>query len=337
MQANVDKLKSERKNHRRFKAQNGEDSFKYRLIGENGRNFNLYCPPGCTLKNASGGYIGEIDNEQDEVTLPLGGDGGCKENDYIGRMGTKMPVIVDLKLLSDVGLVGYPNAGKSTLLKALTRARPKIANVPFTTLTPNIGVIEYPDFRKISIADLPGLVKDAHQDIGLGHKFLKHIVRTKMLIFVIAAERLITVERKNGYSPIEILLTLIKEIELYDDQLLNKPTILLLSKCDKPNSEYVYQRFLEDVERVKDLDFSNVSLPSRHLPDRMMEFDFVLPISSKTSFNIRELQQKLREQIDFHFEDELKEKGLIQTYEESVEKEKEERKRWMKDSDPVIL
>lgn len=333
----MDKLRSERKNQRRFKAQNGEDSFKYRLVGEDGRDFHIYCPPGCTLKNMEGGYIGEIDKEHDEVTLPLGGEGGCKENNYIGRMGTKMPVIVDLKLLSDAGLVGYPNAGKSTLLKALTRAKPKIANVPFTTLTPNIGVIEYPDFRQISIADLPGLVKDAHQDFGLGHKFLKHIVRTKMLVFVIAAERLITMEREKGYSPIEILLMLIKEIELYDDHLLNKPAVLLLSKCDKPNSEYVYERFLEDVQRVKELDFSKVSLSSQYLPNRMMEFDFVLPISSKTSFNIRELQRMLREQIDFHFEDELKEKGLIQTYTESVEKEKEVKKRWQKDDDHVIL
>lgn len=337
LQAKLNKLKSERLNHRRFKAQNGEDSFKYRLVGDNGRDFTIYCPPGCTLKNADGGYIGEIDKEHDQVVLPLGGEGGCKENNYIGRMGTRTPVVVDLKLFSDVGLVGYPNAGKSTLLKAMTRAKPKIANVPFTTLTPNIGIVEYPDFRQISIADLPGLVKDAHQDIGLGHKFLKHILRTKLLVFVIAAERLITVEKANGYSPIEILLTLIREIELYDAMILNKPAILLLSKCDKPDSEQVYQTFLEDVQKVKNLDFSGIGLSAEYLPNRMIEFDFVMPISSKTSFNIKGLQKRLREQIDFHFEDELKEKGLIQTYEQVAEKEKSAKKRWMKDDDDPIV
>ena len=331
LQVNLNKLKAEPMNQRRFKAQNGEDSFKYRLVGQDGRDFNIYCPPGCTLKNAEGGYIGEIDNEHDQVILPLGGEGGCKENDYIGRMGTRMPVTIDLKLLSDVGLVGYPNAGKSTLLKALTRAKPKIANVPFTTLTPNIGIIEYPDFRRVSIADLPGLVKDAHQDVGLGHRFLKHIVRTKLLMFVIAAEQLITVEKADGYSPIEILLTLIKEIELYDQMILAKPAILVLSKCDKPNSEAVYRKFLEDLRRVKALDFSCAGLSAENLPHRMIDFDFVLPVSSKTSFNIRELQQSLREQIDHHFEAILKEKGLIQTYEAAVEKAKSAKKRSGKD------
>ena len=334
LKSNLAKLKAQRKS---FKGKNGEDSFKYKLVGTNGGHFTIYCPAGCTFKNVDGGFLGEIDKEHDEIVMPIGGEGGRKENNYIGRLGVKMPVIIDLKLISDVGLVGYPNAGKSTLLKALTRAKPKIANIPFTTLTPNIGVIEYSDYRKISIADLPGLIKDAHLDVGLGHKFLKHILRTKLLLFVIAAEQFTTLERKDGYSPIEILLTLIKEIEMYDDTILNKPAILLLSKFDKRFAKNIYDKFLDDLERIKKSDFSTIRLSRNHIPNRLISFDFVLPVSSKTSWNINGLQKKLRDQIDNHFEHYLRSKGRVQTFVESVEKENNNLKKKKKEDELAII
>lgn len=333
LKANVEKLKA---NNKKFKSIDGENSAKYKLIGEDGRDLKIYCPPGCTIKNRDGGYIGEVDEMCNEVVLPVGGEGGCKENNYIGRMGTRMSVIIDLKLISDIGLVGYPNAGKSTLLKALTRAKPKIANFPFTTITPNIGVIEYPDLRKISVADLPGLIKGAHLDVGLGHKFLKHIIRTKLLIFVISSEQMFTVERKEGYSPIEILLTLIKEIELYDQTMLRKPAVLLMSKSDLPGAKETFEKFLADIERVKACDFSNINLSPDYIPDKLMKFDFILPVSSKTSWNIRGLQKRLREQIDCHFEEELIEQGEIRTFGESIEQGKNVKKK-KKDDDFVAL
>lgn len=231
-------------------------------------------------------------------------------------------VKIDLKLISDIGLIGYPNAGKSTLLKALTRAKPRIANFPFTTITPNIGVVEYPDHRKISIADLPGLIKGAHLDIGLGHRFLKHILRTKLLMFVISAERLKTVENEKGYSPMEILLTLIKEIELYDETILKKPSFLIFSKLDLPDSNKVYDQFLYDLDCVKKLDFSSINLTPDYLPEKMIDFDQILPISSKTSYNIRNLQGKIREIIDLNFEIQQVNTGHIRTFEALKEKMK---------------
>lgn len=131
-------------------------------------------------------------------------------------------------------------------------------------------------------------------------------------MFVIAAEQLITDQRRDGYKPIEILLTLLKEIELYDDSILNKPSILLMSKCDKPNAEQIYNRFLDDLEKIKKLDFSSINLSPDYLPKNLMDFDLIMPISSKTSWNIKDLQEQIRKQIDFHFEEELIKKGEIE-------------------------
>merc|ERR1719309_778210 len=111
--------------------------------------------------------------------------GGRDSNNFLGVCGDRRSVRLDLKLLGDVGFVGFPNAGKSTLLKALSNARPKIASYPFTTIKPNLGICEFEDLRRISFADLPGLIEGAHMNEGMGHAFLKHVERTRVLMFVI--------------------------------------------------------------------------------------------------------------------------------------------------------
>uniref|UniRef100_T1L671 OBG-type G domain-containing protein n=1 Tax=Tetranychus urticae TaxID=32264 RepID=T1L671_TETUR len=119
-----------------------------------------------------------------------GGKGGSYETNYIGQPGQYREIIIDLKLIADVGklrFVGFPNAGKSTLLTAISKAKPKIASYAFTTLAPNIGTIEYSDLTKITCADLPGLIEGAHDNVGLGHEFLKHVERTKLFLFVFHA------------------------------------------------------------------------------------------------------------------------------------------------------
>ena len=148
-----------------------------------------------------------------------------------GEPGTSRAVLLELKMIADVGLVGYPNAGKSSLLRALSNAKPKVAPYPFTTLRPFMGVIEYSDKNNVSVADIPGIVEGAAQNKGLGHDFLKHIQRTKMLLFVIDGAG------GDGHStpsesPVHELKCLIKELQLYDETLLQKPSLVFLNKTD---------------------------------------------------------------------------------------------------------
>ena len=147
-------------------------------------------------------------------------------NNVPGKLGQHRSLLLELKLIADVGLVGFPNAGKSTLLAALSNARPKIASYPFTTLHPNIGVVEYSDSNRITVADIPGLIEGAHENRGLGHDFLRHIERTKVLLFVIDAAG------SEGREPVKDLKALVNELEMYDPLLLTKPSLLFANKVD---------------------------------------------------------------------------------------------------------
>ena len=133
----------------------------------------------------TGLVIGEVNGENEELLIAKGGKGGKSGNKFIAGEGTAFSINLDLKLIADVGLIGFPNAGKSTFLSLVSRAQPKIANYPFTTLTPQIGFIEFEDKRSVSVADLPGLVEGAHMNRGMGHKFLKHISRTMINLFIV--------------------------------------------------------------------------------------------------------------------------------------------------------
>ncbi|CAG7830120.1 unnamed protein product, partial [Allacma fusca] len=129
-------------------------------------------------------YVGEINEPGDKVIAAKGGEGGSPYNGYSGQLGQAHSVTLDLKLIADVGFVGFPNAGKSTLLKAISKAKPRIASYPFTTVRPNIGTIEYPDDRRISLADLPGLIEGAHANVGMGHRYSEDENIDNMCCFV---------------------------------------------------------------------------------------------------------------------------------------------------------
>ncbi|XP_064105533.1 GTP-binding protein 10 homolog [Macrobrachium nipponense] len=128
---------------------------------------------------------GETNKIGDKILVAKGGAGGSPANQFNGQHGQALNLTLELKLIADIGLVGFPNAGKSTLLKAISRAKPKIASYPFTTIRPNIGIVEYPDKRQISIADLPGLVEGSWANMGMGHKFLRHVERTNLLLYIV--------------------------------------------------------------------------------------------------------------------------------------------------------
>jgi GTP-binding protein len=162
-----------------------------------------------------------------------------------GKEGEQGYFLFELRTIADAGLVGYPNAGKSTLLRKISAARPKIAAYPFTTLHPIVGVMELPGYRRATIADIPGLIEGAHRGVGLGHEFLRHITRCRILIFVI------DVAGSEGRNPIEDLQNLRREIDLYDPALSSRPWLVVANKMDLPDAERNLRALQERFPRTK--------------------------------------------------------------------------------------
>jgi GTPase len=162
-----------------------------------------------------------------------------------GEEGEQGNFLFELRTIADAGLVGYPNAGKSTLLRKISAARPKVAAYPFTTLHPIVGVMEMPGYRRASIADIPGLIEGAHRGVGLGHEFLRHITRCRILVFVI------DVAGSEGRNPIEDLQNLRREIDLYDPALSSRPWLIVANKMDLPDAERNLRALQERFPKTK--------------------------------------------------------------------------------------
>ena len=194
--------------------------------------------------------------------MARGGLGGQQVTEFNGLKGEETKVVLDLKLIADVGLVGFPNAGKSSLLKAISRASPRIADYPckfsvihlviwsltcplffaVTTLKPQIGTITFDDLRQITIADLPGLIEGAHENAGLGHRFLKHIERTQILLLMIDINGFRLGHKYPHRTPLETLALLNKELELYGRNILSKPAVLIVNKMDTEGAEEKWKK-----------------------------------------------------------------------------------------------
>ena len=163
------------------------------------------------------------------------GEPGADEGNYL----------LELRIIAEVGLVGYPNAGKSTLLAAISKARPKIAPYPFTTLHPQIGILEYEDWHRLTVCDIPGLIEGAHQNVGLGHAFLRHIQRCKILVL------LLDMAGTDGRNPWDDYKQLLTELELYDPTLVKKPTYVVANKMDEPAAEENLKKFKRRIKKVR--------------------------------------------------------------------------------------
>src|SRR6266436_4265378 len=162
-----------------------------------------------------------------------------------GEEGEQGHFLLELRTIADAGLVGYPNAGKSTLLRKVSAARPKVAAYPFTTLHPIVGVMEMPGYRRATIADIPGLIEGAHRGVGLGHEFLRHITRCRILVFVI------DVAGSEGRNPIEDLQNLRREIDLYDPALSSRPWLVVANKMDLPNANENLETLQEKFSKIR--------------------------------------------------------------------------------------
>jgi GTPase len=224
---------SYRRHYRAERGQHGEGSNR---TGRSGEDLVLRVPPGTIVRDAdSGELLGELLATGDRLVAAKGGRGGRGNARFAtatqqaprrwepGGEGEARRIELELKLLADVGLVGEPNAGKSTLLSAISAARPKVADYPFTTLTPNLGVVELPDFRSFVVADIPGIIEGAHEGKGLGHQFLKHVERTRTLAL------LVPVDAPDPQAEYDLLRN---ELARYSPELARVPHCLVLSKAD---------------------------------------------------------------------------------------------------------
>lgn len=260
-------------------AEDGEHGGENLCTGRTGRDQILDVPLGCVCKDAETGEIlGEVTEDGQEVIIAKGGRGGLG-NDHFKSPTNQTPryaqpgepsierwIIIELKMLADVGLVGFPNAGKSTFLSSVSAARPEIADYPFTTIVPNLGIVKYRDDRSFCIADIPGIIEGAAEGKGLGLRFLRHIERNSILLFMVSCENM---DIKKEYK------VLLKELEKYNPELLDKKRILAVTKCDMLDEDLIRQM--------------KKTLP-RGVPSVM--------VSSVTGLNIQKLKDMIVEAIE---------------------------------------
>jgi GTP-binding protein len=209
-----------------------------------------------------GELVADLTEHGQQFVLCGGGRGGLGNRNFAtaahqtprfaqpGEPGGEGDYLFELRIMAEVGLVGYPNAGKSTLLTAISKARPKVAPYPFTTLHPQIGIVEYEDWHRLTVCDVPGLIEGAHQNVGLGHKFLRHIERCKILVL------LLDMAGTDNRKPWDDYKQLLRELELYDPELVEKPRLVVANKMDEAIAETNLKQFKTKIKKVKVLPIS---------------------------------------------------------------------------------
>lgn len=235
---------------RHYKAKNGEPGGKSLKDGKNGADVIIKVPVGTVIKDAeTSKVLFDMDDDGKTVVMLKGGKGGKGNSNFAtstnqtpryaesGKAGQGKKIILELKIIADVGLVGFPNSGKSTLISRISAARPKIADYPFTTLEPNLGIVNYREFQSFTVADIPGIIEGAHEGKGLGLKFLRHIERTKILLF------LIDITSNDYHRDYNLLLN---ELSSYSKGLTKKKKIISLSKAD-----LVEEQELKKISKMK--------------------------------------------------------------------------------------
>ena len=235
-----------------FKAENGSNGASAKKHGKNGKSVYIDVPVGTQISNENNEIIADITEHNQEEIIIFGGQGGYGNVKYTsstnqfpviaqnGEQGIEMNVKLELKVLADVGIIGAPNAGKSSLISFLTAAKPKIANYPFTTLEPVLGILDYRDVDMV-IVDIPGLIEGAHEGIGLGHDFLRHIERCKVLIHLVDA---------SEENPKKVFQNINTELELFSNEIKNKPQIIVFNKIDLDEVQVLQNDIVENMKSI---------------------------------------------------------------------------------------
>ncbi|WP_442595215.1 GTPase ObgE [Neobacillus sp. D3-1R] len=268
---------------RHFKANRGEHGMSKNQHGRGAQDMLVKVPPGTVVMDAeTKEVIADLVEHGQRAVIAKGGRGGRGNSRFAtpanpapelsenGEPGQEREVVLELKLLADVGLVGFPSVGKSTLLSVVSAARPKIAEYHFTTIVPNLGMVETADGRSFVMADLPGLIEGAHQGVGLGHQFLRHIERTRVIVHVI------DMAATEGRDPYEDYVTINKELKEYNLRLTERPQIIVANKMDVPEAEENLKVFKEKLEE----DYP------------------IFPISAVTSQGLRDLLFAIADKIE---------------------------------------
>ena len=271
---------------RHFRAQNGQPGRGKNQTGKNGKDVVIEVPAGTIVKDDdTGEMLADLIRDSQEIIVIEGGKGGKGNRHFAtstnraprfsqpGLPGVRLQLRLSLKYLSDIGLIGLPNAGKSTLISRLTKARPRIESYPFTTLVPNLGVITFDDEKTLRVADIPGLIEGASQGRGLGYRFLKHIERTKLLLHVM------DITYKPSKDILEDFYTLMTELEKYNPFLAQKEQFVLINKMDLYSPEHRDVHALEGA--LEDIGFDSMAVSAltgegleelkKRLADRMLD------------------------------------------------------------------
>ncbi len=239
-----------------WKAERGGDGGVNNRHGFQGKDTVMFVPPGTVIRDRDRGHVlKDLTDAYEEVIVAKGGRGGRGNRHFAtsinrsprqcepGEDGEERWIVLELKLIADVGLIGLPNAGKSTMLSRLTRAEPEIADYPFTTKFPNLGVVQFGHERGFVLADLPGLIEGAHSGVGLGLEFLRHVERTRVLIHLVEPMPM------DGSDPIANYQAIRKELELYSQELSQKSEVLVMSKAELTDSDVVRQRMEQELSK----------------------------------------------------------------------------------------
>ena len=294
------------KYQRKYVAEHGEDGSKKRKAGRNGEDLILKVPPGTIIRDeATGLVIADLKEEGDRAVVAKGGRGG-KGNQHFanavrqapafarsGSDGVEKWVVLELKMIADVGLLGFPNVGKSTFLSVVTKAKPKIANYHFTTLTPNLGVVRVRENNSFVVADLPGLIEGASLGEGLGEKFLKHIERTRVIAHVI------DMAGTEGRCPYDDYVIITNELKNFNEKILDKAQIIIANKMDMPGAKENLEQFKEKVKNIKIFEVS--ALNNEGLKDVISELgDMLAKIKKEPLYT----PEKFESHVLYKFEEE---------------------------------
>lgn len=268
---------------KKYNAPNGEDGKGSNMFGKNGEDLVIKVPVGTIIRDADSNLvIADLSSNEQEVIVARGGRGGKGNTNFkssvrqapsfakSGTKGQELDIVLELKLLADVGLIGFPNVGKSTFLSIVTKASPKIANYHFTTLTPNLGVASLKNGTSFVIADIPGLIEGASEGVGLGFDFLRHIQRTKVLIHIV------DISGCEGRDPIEDFEAINEELGRYSEKLISKKQIVVANKMDLVQDEKVFEDFKREIEERGYKVFAMSNATTRGIEDILNECSYLL-------------------------------------------------------------